>query len=68
MVAVWPTGTALLPAGELRLPGGAALKPGDDFATLGAVVASRLPDSVPAWPEKCPRAKRVPIIDFVTSD
>lgn len=68
MVAVWPTGTALLPAGEMRLPGGAAVKPGDEFEALGAVFTSRLPGSVPAWPEKCPRAKRVPMIGSVASE
>lgn len=68
MVAVWPSGTALLPAGELRMPGGASLKPGDDFTAQGEVVGGRLPGSVPAWPEKCPRPEMVPIIVSVESD
>jgi hypothetical protein len=62
MVAVWPSGTALLPGGELRLPGGAALKPGDEFKAQGELVAGRLPGSVPTWPQKCARPNRVPII------
>lgn len=62
MVAVWPSGTALLPAGELRLPGGGALKPGDEFNALGELVSGPLPRPVPAWPEKCPRPQSVPII------
>ena len=68
MVAVWPSGTALLLAGELRLPGGAALKPGDEFKAMGEVVAGRLPGSVPAWPGKCPRPESVPIIMSVNSE
>jgi hypothetical protein len=62
MVAVWPSGTALLPGGELRLPGGAALKPGDEFSALGELADGSLPETVPAWPGKCARPNSVPII------